>query len=47
LRSAQAWVALHDAGIADWPIEPYDPFFNINQPGDVTKASAILDEFTP
>jgi molybdopterin-guanine dinucleotide biosynthesis protein A len=47
LRSAQAWVALHDAAIADWPVAPYDPFFNINQPGDVTKASAILDEFAP
>lgn len=47
LRSVRQWVALHDAGIADWPAEPYDPFFNINQPEDVTKASRILSEFAP
>jgi molybdopterin-guanine dinucleotide biosynthesis protein A len=47
LRSARQWVELHDAGVATWPIEPYDPFFNINQPADVTKAIAILDEFSP
>jgi molybdenum cofactor guanylyltransferase len=47
LRSAQAWIALHDAGVADWPITPYDPFFNINQPADVTKAVEILNEFAP
>jgi molybdopterin-guanine dinucleotide biosynthesis protein A len=47
LRSAQAWVALHDAGVVDWPVMPYDPFFNINQPADVTMARHILDEFAP
>jgi molybdenum cofactor guanylyltransferase len=47
LRSAQEWVMLHDAGVADWPITPYDPFFNINQPADVTMALHILDEFAP
>jgi molybdopterin-guanine dinucleotide biosynthesis protein A len=47
LRSARQWVALHDAGIAEWPIKSYDPFFNINQPGDITKAAAILDDFPP
>jgi molybdopterin-guanine dinucleotide biosynthesis protein A len=46
-RSARQWVALHDAGIAEWPAEPYDPFFNINQPDDVTKAHQILAEFAP
>jgi molybdopterin-guanine dinucleotide biosynthesis protein A len=47
LRSARQWVALHEAGIAEWPAEPYDPFFNINQPEDVTTALHILDEFFP
>jgi molybdopterin-guanine dinucleotide biosynthesis protein A len=47
LRSAGQWVALHDAAIAEWPTKPYDPFFNINQPDDVTKAAKILDEFAP
>jgi molybdopterin-guanine dinucleotide biosynthesis protein A len=47
LRSARQFVALHDAGIADWPSEPYDPFFNINQPDDVSMATRILTEFAP
>jgi molybdopterin-guanine dinucleotide biosynthesis protein A len=47
LRSLHQWVALHDAGIADWPTRPYDPFFNINRPEDVTKASQILNEHAP
>jgi molybdenum cofactor guanylyltransferase len=47
LRSAQGWVALHDAGVADWPLRPYDPFFNINRPADMTMAMHILDEFAP
>jgi molybdenum cofactor guanylyltransferase len=47
MRSVHQWVALHYTGIAEWPIEPYDPFFNINKPDDVTKAVEILDEFAP
>lgn len=27
---------------ADWPIEPFDPFFNANEPGDLATAEAIL-----
>jgi molybdopterin-guanine dinucleotide biosynthesis protein A len=47
LRSARQWVSLHESGIAEWPVEPYDPFFNVNQAADVTKAVEILDEFAP
>jgi molybdopterin-guanine dinucleotide biosynthesis protein A len=47
LRSAKQWVERHDAGIGDWPAVPYDPFFNINGPADVTRAVEILDEFAP
>jgi molybdopterin-guanine dinucleotide biosynthesis protein A len=47
LRSVHQWVALHDAGIADWATEPYDPFFNINRPEDVMQASQILNEHAP
>jgi molybdopterin-guanine dinucleotide biosynthesis protein A len=46
-RSVLHWVLSHDAGIVDWPTKPYDPFFNINEPADVTKAVEILDEFAP
>lgn len=27
---------------ADWPSEPYDPFFNVNAPADLAKAEALL-----
>jgi molybdopterin-guanine dinucleotide biosynthesis protein A len=47
LRSVNQWVALHASGIAEWPSEPYDPFFNINKPEDMTKAQHILSEFAP
>jgi molybdopterin-guanine dinucleotide biosynthesis protein A len=47
LRSVHQWVALHDAGIADWSTLPYDPFFNINRPDDVMTASQILNEHAP
>ena len=47
LRSARQWVALHDAGIAKWPIEPFDPFFNINAPADRDAALRILAELRP
>src|ERR1019366_9944598 len=35
---------LHDYRCAtvDWPVEPFDPFFNINEPGDLSAAEAIL-----
>ena len=47
LRSARQWVALHDAGIAEWPTVPYDPFFNINNPADREAALRILAEIQP
>jgi molybdenum cofactor guanylyltransferase len=27
-----------------WPIEPHDPFFNINTPEDLARAEALLDD---
>jgi len=27
---------------ADWPVEPYDPFFNANEPQDIATAEKIL-----
>lgn len=47
LRSVHDWAALHEAGIAQWPADPYDPFFNVNRPEDVARAERILSEFAP
>lgn len=46
-RSVHHWAVSHDAGIAEWPVRPYDPFFNINAPEDVGTALQILAEFKP
>lgn len=46
-RSVLDWAVSHGAGVADWPNEPYDPFFNINMPSDVSAALAIEAEFRP
>lgn len=46
-RSVHDWVLAQGAGIAEWPSRPYDPFFNINAPADVTTALVIQTEFRP
>lgn len=47
LRRAQDWVRMSDAGTAEWPCEPFDPFFNINTPEDLAEAERIAAEFLP
>ena len=44
-RSAHHWA--DDAAIVDWPARPYDPFFNINEPRDISTALLIEVEFHP
>lgn len=46
-RSVHDWALSHAAGIADWPVAPYDPFFNINEPSDVSVALKVQAEFRP
>jgi molybdopterin-guanine dinucleotide biosynthesis protein A len=41
LRKIEAWTARHGVALADWPIEPVDPFFNVNTPEDVAAAESI------
>lgn len=42
LRKVGAFVARYRAARVDWPVGPYDPFFNVNTPEDVAQLSAIL-----
>ncbi len=37
-----AFIDRHKVAAADWPIEPYDPFFNANEPQDIAQAEKIL-----
>lgn len=42
LRKVGHFIKRYETALADWPIEPFDPFFNANEPGDLFKAEAIL-----
>ena len=41
LRKIEVWTARHGVALANWPVEPVDPFFNVNTPEDVAKATAL------
>ena len=41
LRKIEVWTARHGVALADWPTEPVDPFFNVNTPDDVEKATKL------
>ncbi len=42
LRKIVFWTDRHGAGIADFPTDPFDPFFNINTPEDVATAETLI-----
>jgi len=41
LRKIEVWTARHGIAIADWPVEPVDPFFNVNTKEDAAEAERI------
>jgi molybdopterin-guanine dinucleotide biosynthesis protein A len=42
LRKVVLWTDAHDGREAVFPVEPFDPFFNVNTPDDLEKAKALL-----
>jgi molybdopterin-guanine dinucleotide biosynthesis protein A len=46
LHKIEMWTARHGVGLAEWPAEPVDPFFNVNTPEDAAQAQhfAALEE---
>lgn len=42
LRKVERFTQNYRCVSVDWPIEPYDPFFNVNGPADLAEAEAIL-----
>jgi molybdenum cofactor guanylyltransferase len=42
LRKVEAWLAQHDVAVAEWPTQPFDPFFNVNTPDDLVRAEQHL-----
>jgi molybdopterin-guanine dinucleotide biosynthesis protein A len=41
LRKIELWTARHGIALADWPVEPVDPFFNVNTPEEAAMAERI------
>ena len=41
LRKIEVWTARHGVALADWPVSPVDPFFNVNTPDDAAEADRI------
>jgi len=42
VRKVVQWTDTHGAATATFPIEPFDPFFNINTPDDLAHAEGLL-----
>jgi molybdopterin-guanine dinucleotide biosynthesis protein A len=42
MRKIDAWTAQHGASSAEFSMEPFDPFFNVNRPGDLAEAERLL-----
>ena len=49
LRKIEVWTARHGVGLAEWPVAPIDPFFNVNTPEDAARAQhfAAAEEHLP
>jgi molybdopterin-guanine dinucleotide biosynthesis protein A len=45
LRKIEVWTARHGVAIADWPLAPVDPFFNVNTPEDAAAAERIATQY--
>lgn len=41
-RRVGAFIACHGAAAVRWPVDPVDPFLNINTPDDLGRAEALL-----
>ncbi len=40
-RRVSGFIARHQNAEADWPAEPFDPFFNVNRPEDLAEAERL------
>jgi molybdopterin-guanine dinucleotide biosynthesis protein A len=41
LRKIEVWTGRHGVALASWPVEPVDPFFNVNTPEDLAEAERL------
>lgn len=45
IRKVESWAARHGVSVAEWPDRPIDPFFNVNTPEDVLRATAFAQDY--
>ena len=45
LRKIEMWTARHGVALADWPVSPVDPFYNVNTPQDAAEADRIAAQY--
>ena len=41
VRAVSRFAARFRVATVEWPVFPYDPFFNVNTPDDLARAEAI------
>ena len=44
LRKIEAWTERHGVALAAWPVDPVDPFFNVNTPEDAAEAERMAQD---
>jgi molybdopterin-guanine dinucleotide biosynthesis protein A len=47
VRKIDLFTARHKLAVAEWPVEPYDPFFNANAPQDLAEAESMARLASP
>ncbi|HWP25655.1 MAG TPA: molybdenum cofactor guanylyltransferase MobA [Xanthobacteraceae bacterium] len=45
VRKIEVWTARYGVALASWPDQPFDPFFNVNTPDDVTAAQSVATQY--
>jgi molybdopterin-guanine dinucleotide biosynthesis protein A len=43
LHKIEIWTGRHGVAVADWPVAPIDPFFNVNTPEDAAAAERMAN----
>lgn len=46
-RAVSRFAARFSVATAEWPVVPYDPFFNVNTPDDLARAEDIVRSLSP
>jgi molybdenum cofactor guanylyltransferase len=45
VRKVGDWSARYARAVAEWPVEPVDPFFNVNTPDDAAEAERLAAQY--